>query len=62
MLFDDYGDLLNLTDVCCILGINKNTVARLCRSGRLKAFKAGREWRITRIALEAFVLSESGMN
>ena len=48
MLFDDYGDLLNLNDICMILYIRSATAAKLCRSGRLKAFKAGREWRITR--------------
>ena len=43
MLFDDYGDLLNLNDVCTILDIRPATAARLCRNGEIKAFKAGRE-------------------
>lgn len=59
MLFDDYGDLLNLNDICMILDIRSATAAKLCRSGRLKAFKAGREWRITRLALESYIFSES---
>ena len=59
MLFDDYGDLLNLNDICMILDIRPATAAKLCRSGRLKAFKAGREWRITRLALESYIFSES---
>lgn len=43
MLFYDYGDLLNLNDVCILLDIKPATAARLCRSGQIKAFKAGRE-------------------
>lgn len=58
MLFDNYGDLLDLNDLCEILGIQSGTAARLCRDGKIKAFKAGREWRITKLALETFVLSE----
>ncbi|WP_125141318.1 helix-turn-helix domain-containing protein [Clostridium transplantifaecale] len=59
MLFDNYGDLLNLTDLSEILDVKPATAARLCRSGKIKAFKAGREWRTTKLALEAYVLSES---
>ncbi|RHR54484.1 DNA-binding protein [Clostridium sp. AF18-27] len=59
MLFDDYGDLLNLNDVCTILDIRPATAARLCRNGEIKAFKAGREWRITRLALENYIFSAS---
>ncbi|MFT4105535.1 MAG: helix-turn-helix domain-containing protein [Lacrimispora sp.] len=59
MLFDDYGDLLNLNDICTILDIRPATAAKLCRSRKLNAFKVGREWRITKLALENYVLSES---
>lgn len=59
MLFDNYGDLLNLTDLSEILDVKPATAARLCRSGKIKAFKAGREWRTTKLALEAYILSES---
>lgn len=59
MLFDDYGDLLNLIDVSEILDISTTTVAQLCRTGKIKAFKAGREWRIAKLALETYVFEES---
>lgn len=59
MLFDDYGDLLNLNDICMILDVRLATAAKLCRSGKLNAFKVGREWRITRLALERYIFSES---
>ena len=59
MLFDDYGDLLNLNDICMILDIRPATAAKLCRSGRLKAFNAGREWRIIQLALERYIFLES---
>ncbi len=55
MLFDDYGDLLNLNDICMILDIRPATAAKLCRSGRLKAFNTGRKWRIIQLALERYI-------
>ncbi len=55
MLFDDYGDLLNLNDICMILDIRPTTAAKLCRSGRLKAFNTGRKWRIIQLALERYI-------
>ncbi|MBT9775919.1 helix-turn-helix domain-containing protein [Clostridium sp. MCC353] len=35
------------------------TAARLCRNGEIKAFKPGREWRITRLALENYIFTAS---
>lgn len=58
-MFDDYCDLLNLNDVCMILGIKSATAARLCREQKIRAFKVGREWRIPKIALEQYVYHES---
>lgn len=43
-----------LTDaeVAEILRIDIKTVQRMCRDGRMKGIKAGREWRIPESALE----------
>lgn len=35
-----------------ILQLAYSTVAQLCREGKLPAFKAGKEWRISRAGLE----------
>ena len=59
MLFDEYGDLLNLTDISEILGVSQATAARLCKKRKIKAFKAGREWRATKLELESYVYNES---
>ena len=59
MLFDDYGDLLGLNDISELLGVSPATAARLCRNGKIKAFKAGREWRATKLALESYIFTES---
>ncbi len=37
------------------LKVTRLTVHRWLRSGELKAFKAGRLWRITRVDLESFL-------
>lgn len=42
-------------EVADILRINVKSVRHLCTSGRIAAVKAGREWRIPREALQAFL-------
>ena len=59
MLFSEYGDPLTLNDICSILGVKAATAGRLCRKEKIQAFRVGREWRVTRLALEEYVLTES---
>lgn len=43
---DDYPDILTSQQVMEILSIGKNKLYRMIAAGQLKAFRAGREWRI----------------
>lgn len=59
-MFNEYDDLLNVEELCEILGIGKNTVYELLNSGELKAFKVGRRtWKISKIALERYIMEKS---
>lgn len=40
--------------------LKPNTVAGWCRSGHLKAWKVGRQWRIKRSDWEEFIAKEEG--
>lgn len=55
MNFDDFGDVLFPGDVMMILGIGKNTFLNLIHSGQLKAFRAGKKWRILKSDLLEFM-------
>ncbi|MCI8328716.1 MAG: helix-turn-helix domain-containing protein [Oscillibacter sp.] len=49
--------VLTPRDVMDILGIGKNTAYALLNSGRLRAFRVGRSWKIAAEALEEFMLN-----
>ena len=42
--FSEYGDLLNVEDLCEITGQSENTIRALCRRGQLPAVQIGRRW------------------
>lgn len=53
---EQFPAILTPTEVMDILGIGKNTVYHLLKSGTLKGLRIGRSWRITGDALEEFLL------
>jgi len=61
-VFESYDDILSVEAVCEILGIGRNNMYKLLGSGQLKAFKNGRVWKISKKALEEFVLQQSNMS
>lgn len=59
----NYGDSNDLNDVepyltpqevMNLLFIGKNTVYKLLKSGEIKGFRVGRQWRIARDSLKVF--------
>ena len=47
--------LYDITDVCNLLSVSKHTANRLCREGQIKAVKVGKEWKVTKEALEKYL-------
>ena len=52
-------EILTAQEVADYLRVSRATVWRWCSEGELKAFKAGRSWRIRRSELERFVEYQS---
>jgi excisionase family DNA binding protein len=48
-------ELLTIAEVCALLKVHERTVYRWLKGGRLRAFKAGKLWRIPAGALDAFL-------
>lgn len=48
--------VLTPLEVMDILGIGKNSMYDLLKSGQLRGFRIGRSWRVTAEALEEFML------
>ncbi len=49
---------LTITEVAQYLRINHNTVRDMVKAGRIRAVKAGREWRITWKSIERYLEGE----
>jgi len=60
-MFNQYGDLLTVEEVCEALIIGRNMCYTLLGTGELKGFKCGRVWKIPKKAVEQFVIVRSGL-
>lgn len=48
-------NVYSLTEVIEILGVTRRTLYNWIKDGKIKAIKAGQQWRITQEALEEFL-------
>ena len=50
-MFETYDDILTIADIAEILKIGTTQAYKIVRSGQLKAYKEGKDWKITKPAL-----------
>ncbi len=55
---DDLPDILTVDDLMVFLGIGKNSAYDLVRSGKLRSIRIGRQIRITKDAVLAFLYGQ----
>ena len=58
-MFESYDDILTAAEIAEILKIGTTQVYRIVRSGDLKAFKEGKDWKIAKPALIEYVSRKS---
>ena len=58
-MFKDYDDIVTVEELCEMLMIGKNAAYELLGSGRIKAIRVGRIWKIPKKAVEEFVMGRS---
>lgn len=58
-MFNDFGDILSVEEVCEALKIGANQAYDLLNNGKLKGFKQGRVWKTPRQALIQYVVEQS---
>ena len=51
--------VLSVSEVAEYLGVGKNRVYELLNDGSLKGFRIGSTWKISRMALENYILNAS---
>lgn len=54
--------IMTIEELAAHLQLHQLTVRRLARSGEIPAFKVGRQWRIKRALLDAWLEQESMKN
>lgn len=55
-MFDEYPDILTVEEACEALRVGYNAMYELLNSGKLKAYKNGRVWRIPKASIRQYVL------
>ena len=58
-MLNEYPDILTTEEACEALRVGYNALYELLQSGKLKAYRNGRVWRIPKAALTEFVLSQA---
>ena len=58
-MFNQYEDIMTVTDVAEALFIGKNRTYELLNSGAIKGFRIGRIWKVPRAAVQEYILAQS---
>lgn len=54
-MFEKYKEIMTVYDLCESLGIGMNTALNLLKTGKIKAFKIGRIWKIPKDSLINYI-------
>lgn len=60
-MFEEYGDAVTAEGVAEMLRIGVNKMYMLLKSGKLKVYQEGRVWRVSRKAVQEYVLRQSSL-
>jgi excisionase family DNA binding protein len=58
-MFEQYPDILSVEEACEALRVGYNAMYELLNSGKVKAFKNGRVWRIPKLSIKAYILEQA---
>lgn len=54
-MFELYDDILTITDIAEILKIGNTQAYKIVRSGQLKGYKEGKDWKIPKSCLIEYI-------
>lgn len=61
-MLSEYPDILTTDEACEALRIGYNALYDLLQSGKLKAYRNGRLWRIPKKSVIEYILEQSKLN
>lgn len=59
-MLEEYPDILTVEEACEVLRVGYNAMYELLNSGKVKAYRNGRVWRIPKASLVDFIRSSIG--
>ena len=60
-MINDPSELITIEELCATLSIGRNAAYQLLNSNQIKAFRIGRVWKISKMAVEDFILTQSNL-
>lgn len=60
-MVNDPSELITIEELCDTLSIGRNAAYQLLNSNQIKAFRIGRVWKISKMAVEDFILTQSNL-
>lgn len=60
-MLEEYEDILTVEEACQALRMGYNAMYELLNSGKLKAYRNGRVWRIPKEAVKEYILCSAGI-
>ena len=59
MMLEAFDDILTIEELAEILKIGTTQAYKLVRSGAVKAFKEGKDWKISKLAVIDYIMKRS---
>lgn len=60
-MLEEYADILTAEEACEALRIGYNAMYELLNSGKLKGYRNGRVWRIPKVAVQEYILTQANI-
>lgn len=61
IMFEEYEDIVTAEEAAKMLRVGKRRMYDLLKAGSIKAYREGRVWRISRNAVQKYVMEHSGL-
>lgn len=58
-MLNEFEDVLTVDELCEVLKIGKNAAYRLLKEGKVKGFRIGRIWKISKRSLMNYIIEQS---
>ena len=60
-MLEEYADILTAEEACEALRIGYNAMYELLNSSKLKGYRNGRVWRIPKVAVQEYILTQANL-